>query len=98
MITNLYTIYDKKSEVYNRPFHCLNHKVATRTAVDILHDETTEISRHPEDYLMLCIGHYDDSKGLITMNELTSTTVNFLELSAQIEQHHKDHPEDKDAE
>lgn len=63
MITKIYSIFDDKAKVYNKPFHQLNEAVALRACKDLLEDPTTEINRHPEDYVLFELGTYDDNIG-----------------------------------
>lgn len=79
MITNLYTIYDRKAKTYNRPFHQLNDDIALRTATDLL-SSTPELKAHPEDYALFCIGHYDDNTAIMQQNSELKHIINFHEI------------------
>lgn len=60
MQTEIYTIYDTKAQIYNKPFHQQNKAVALRTATDLANDPNSEIAKNPEDYIMFYLGTYDD--------------------------------------
>ena len=46
----VYSIYDKVAGVFNTPFFQLNDGVAIRSFMDLVRDEKSTVSRHPEDY------------------------------------------------
>lgn len=69
----IFSIYDKKTKTYNRPFYEKNETVALRGF-------TTEVNRpnqnntlylFPEDYAMYKIGEYDDETGKLHAIEPT---------------------------
>lgn len=68
MITNLYTILDIKSAVYNTPFTMLNHDVAKRACMDLVQDASTQFSKHPADYTLFHLGTYEDTTAKIKLN------------------------------
>lgn len=65
MIINLYSIYDIKAGVYNTIFSQFNDAVAERTFITLLKDKNSTISSSPEDYVLYCVGSFDDNKGFI---------------------------------
>ena len=65
MIINLYSIYDLKAGVYGTIFTQLNDSVAQRTFIHLIRDEDTTIHSSPEDYVLYCVGAFDDARGYI---------------------------------
>lgn len=65
MILNLYSIYDLKAGVYNTIFTQLNDSVAQRSFIQLLKDANSSISLSPEDYVLYCVGSFDDNQGFI---------------------------------
>lgn len=65
MIVNLYSIYDLKAGVYNTIFTQFNDSVAQRSFLHLIKDKDSTISSSPEDYVLYCVGTFDDSKGFI---------------------------------
>lgn len=63
MKMSVYSIFDRKALVYHQPYFALNHAVAVRTLSDAVADPNSMFGRHPNDYVLYCIGQYDDSKG-----------------------------------
>lgn len=63
MILRAYSIYDSKALVYHQPFFAPTNGAAVRMFADTANDITTTIGRHPNDYVLYCIGHYDDQVG-----------------------------------
>lgn len=80
MITQMFTIYDSKAKIYNKPFFQLNIQVALRTAGDLVKDGTSEVANHPEDFTLFHIGSYDDTTGEIKKNETHMAICRFHEL------------------
>lgn len=66
MITNAYSIFDNKALIYNVPWFQPTHGSATRILADLVNDQSTNIGRHPGDYVLYHIGTYDDAKGVMT--------------------------------
>ena len=66
MKLDLYTIYDPKEEIYYQPFFLLNDAVALRQFGDMANEETSKISKHPEDYTLWHLGSYEDSSATLT--------------------------------
>lgn len=66
MICNAYSIFDTKALIFHRPFFETTHGAATRLLVDLVNDQNTSIGRHPSDYVLYCVGTYNDSLGVLT--------------------------------
>jgi hypothetical protein len=80
MKLNIYTIFDIKAKLYNKPFYMLNDQVAERTARDLLNDEKSDINKHPEDFVLYKIGEYDDNTGIITTLQLPDMLFRFVDM------------------
>lgn len=65
MIWQLYSVFDSKACVYERPFCAHNDASAVRSFGDIAVDEQHPIGQHPEDYSLWWIGSFDDSNGVV---------------------------------
>lgn len=66
MMLRAYSIFDNKALVYNPPFFAPTNGAAVRIMADTANDMSTSIGRHPNDYILYCVGHYDDSNGMMT--------------------------------
>lgn len=66
MNKNIYSIYDNKTCVFNTPFFSMNNAAAIRTFSDAANDTQTNINKHPEDFALFHIGHYDEETGEIS--------------------------------
>ena len=66
MRLQVYTIYDVKAAAYMRPFFMQSDGQAQRAFADLAVDGEHDIGRHPEDYSLFGIGHFDDDKGAIS--------------------------------
>lgn len=76
----MFSIKDTKADVYNKPFYLINEKLVERVAADLLRDKSSEISRHPDDFIMFDLGSYDDNTGTFTLNELPTVLFRFSDL------------------
>lgn len=65
MKVNAYTLYDVKSLTYSNPFFAPTHGAAIRIVSDAARDMNTSIARHPADYVLYCVGSYDDQSGML---------------------------------
>lgn len=63
MITNAYSLFDRKALMYSPPFFAPNDQVALRTVGDACRDPNHPIGQHPGDYVLFNLGSFDDSKG-----------------------------------
>lgn len=62
----IYTVYDTKAEHYGNPVFVRTDAEARRSFEGVVHDKTTEIGRHPEDFILYRIGTWDAENGRIT--------------------------------
>ncbi|QCQ84749.1 nonstructural protein [Blackfly microvirus SF02] len=63
MLLNAYTLYDNKALVYSPPFYASAHGQAVRLVMELAQDNNTTVGRHPSDFTLYCIGHFDDASG-----------------------------------
>lgn len=63
MILRAYSIFDNKALQYHPPFFASTNGQAVRSLSDLANDLSTNIGRHPGDYVLYCVGEYDDAKG-----------------------------------
>lgn len=64
MDKNLYTIFDKKSEIYAAPFVELTDGTAIRVVSELLSNTNSPFAKYPEDYTLVKIGSYDELTGI----------------------------------
>ena len=64
MDKNLYTIYDKKSEIYAPPFVELTDGTAIRVVTDLLGNTNSPFYKYPDDYTLVKVGSYDELTGI----------------------------------
>ena len=81
MVLQMYSILDKKSCVYGRPFYAHNDGHAMRSVLDELsHNESKSVmGSYPSDFVLCKLGSYDDSSGVITPIDVT-VVVEIVEL------------------
>lgn len=64
MLLRAYSIFDNKALQYHPPFFASTNGAAVRSLTDLANDLQNNIGRHPGDYVLFCIGEYDDAKGM----------------------------------
>jgi len=64
MKNRAYTIFDTKSLTYSNPFYAPTTGAAIRIVSDAAQDPNSQLSRHPADFIVYCVGEYDDSNGV----------------------------------
>ena len=82
MILNMYTIYDKKSETYQKPFYFLNDEIARRGAAQLIEDQNSEIAANPHDFTMFRVGTFDDSTSELKQEHDLEVVCRFHEFTA----------------
>lgn len=60
-----YSIFDNKALHYHSPFFMSTHGQAVRALQDLVSDLSTTVGRHPGDYVLYCIGAFDDQKAAL---------------------------------
>lgn len=68
----IYSIYDRKAEIFNTPFFCRNDSVALRSFEDLLKDDRTTVSQHPEDFVLYKLGQFNDENGQVVNDGFAS--------------------------
>lgn len=77
----MYSIYDKAAQAFVTPFFMHNKALAIRAFSDNVNSaEENNVSKHPEQFSLHCLGEYDDSNGQITPNETPELVATALEL------------------
>ena len=65
MIKNQYALYDKTAKAYLNPIHFINHGEAVRWLTTVVNnqEEKTNINLYPQQFVLTCLGTYDDQMG-----------------------------------
>lgn len=58
-----FSIFDRKTLQYHPPFFASTNGGAVRSLGDLVCDPNTQVGRHPNDFVLYCVGEYDDQKG-----------------------------------
>jgi len=61
----LYSVYDLKAKAYGNPFTAVNRGVATRDFATAVNDPNTHLYKYPEDFVLYCLGKFDDVLGTL---------------------------------
>ena len=70
MDKNIYSIFDKKSEIYAPPFIELTDGTAIRACMDLLQNPNLPFGKYPEDYTLVKIGSWDEYAGIQQLTTL----------------------------
>lgn len=65
MKTKAYSIYDVKSLTYSSPFYAPTHGAAIRIVQDAANDMNNQLGRHPADFVLYCVGEFDDQSAML---------------------------------
>lgn len=65
MIYKMYSVYDIKADAFAPPFFLARDEVAVRTFGDALRDPTHPMAAHPDDYVLMRLGDFDDETGTV---------------------------------
>ena len=60
MIHRIFTVYDEKAEAYLPPFYFQAVGQAIRAFSDSANDPNHQFNKHPSDYTIFELGHFDD--------------------------------------
>lgn len=63
MVLKMFSIRDRKSDVFNTPFFQPTHGAAERAFKTLVRDEKSTVSQYPEDFDLYYLGDYDDNQG-----------------------------------
>ena len=77
---NIYSIYDKVSEIYAPPFIELTDGTAIRACTDLLQRPELPFGKYPKDYHLARIGRWVETEGFVSPTE-TITIIEFEVLS-----------------
>lgn len=69
MKLSMYSVYDKRSKVYNPPQSFSNEGVALRDYQTQFRKEGTMVNQYPEDYTICEVGVWDDQTGVTAPNK-----------------------------
>lgn len=66
MNVKIYSVFDRKGNMFNQPFFAMNDVMATRTIYMREKVEPGQLSEFPEDFMLVRIGEFDHATGYIT--------------------------------
>ena len=78
----MYSIFDRASGVYDRPFPSNSDQEATRGFTDLCMNDETMIGRHPDDFTLFRIGTWENNKGELFPSGAPEKVINGAEAVA----------------
>lgn len=58
-----FAVFDQKAEAFTQPFFLPTKQIAVRTFADCCNDKNHAFGRHPADYTLFHVGHFDTQSG-----------------------------------
>lgn len=83
MLLGLYSVYDTAAGAYANPSPVISKEAAIRSFGDAVRAASNEWSKHPEDYILMYLGTFDQITGELHP-ELPSRVISALECSATL--------------
>lgn len=65
MISQIFTVFDSKTEAYMPPFFAPTLGAAIRSFSDTVQEKDHIFNKHAEDYTLFHLGYYDDQTAII---------------------------------
>lgn len=63
MKVNMYSVFDRKGNMFNQPFFAVNDVMASRTVYMREKVEPGQLSEFPEDFMLVRVGSFDHTTG-----------------------------------
>ena len=69
MILEAFSVYDKAVNAFMPPFFARSTGEAIRSFGDLAHDNSTNVCKHPSDFVLYRVGEFNDNSGLFAVVE-----------------------------
>lgn len=86
MKTGAFSIYDAKAEYYSPPFFYKTNGMAIRAFTELVNDQNSSVSKHPDDYRMFRVGDFDDDTAQLTSEKAPILLARGDEVAARPEE------------
>lgn len=80
MIAGIFSILDRKAQVFGAPFVSANRLTAQRSFKTLVHDRASVVYGSPEDFALYEVGAWNDNTGKVETQELPELVINAAEL------------------
>lgn len=80
MIKNIYSVFDKKAQVFCSPFVSINDQTAMRDFAFAANNPESDINRYSIDYSLYYLGAFDDESGYISTDGMRRHLVDAYSL------------------
>jgi hypothetical protein len=77
---SVFAVLDTKAAAYGPPMVFSNSFVAQRALADELKRPDSVMARHPEDYVLMLLGSYDELSGILEPESAPAHVVKLLDL------------------
>lgn len=86
-----FSVYDSMVEAFMPPFFVRARGEAMRLFMDLANDASTNVGKHPMDFMLMWIGEFDDKSGSVVALDNPSRVISGIEcvnnaLAAEAEQ------------
>lgn len=65
MIHLMFSVYDRVSGLYSKPFYSMSENTAIRDFRTAARDDQSDIGKNPSDYSLHYVGSFDDQTGRV---------------------------------
>lgn len=84
METKMYSIRDKKSEIFHKPWHANSHGEAERKFKQVANDPKSDnIHDFPEDFDLYYLGTYNDNTGTMSPLDTPEHIIKAIQVKNQ---------------
>jgi len=69
MIKKIFSVYDRKAQAYSNPFYATRTELAIRDFQYASKDPQSDLSKYPEDFVLVELGTFDDSTAVLCLED-----------------------------
>lgn len=66
----IYSVFDHKAKAFAQPWFQLTDGLAIRAFTEACNDAQTNLNKYPEDFVLYCVGTFDETTGTITADQI----------------------------
>lgn len=70
MKKEIYSVYDRKAQLYGTPFYASQEGIAIRSFSRAVNDPSLDMCLFPEDFTLYELGRFDDESAIFELNPM----------------------------
>lgn len=79
----LFSVLDKKVGAHTPPFMMRSNAEAIRSFIDAVADKNQQFCKHPEDYILVRVGTFNEEKGVLIGPDTPEILISAVECMVQ---------------